>query len=319
MGYPLCPMPYALCPMPYALCPMPSEKQLMLDFAQTDAMKSLFPRPAILSSHGAKWEGIHVEYHRQSPNESPEHCFQQHSIGLILNSVTVTGILNGKHYGSEPWQSGQIFIGAAGTDFESGVVEAPEFMAIALEPTDFDNTVGESTNSNLIEIIPQWQICDPLIFGIAWALKTELESGGLNATLYVDTLKNALSMHILHRYCAQKPHLRDFEGGLDPSKLQIVINYINDHLNRDLHIAELANLVQMSPYYFSRLFKQSTGVTPHQYVTQCRIEKAKQLLKKPDLSITYISEQVGFHDQSHFSKTFCKIVGVTPKKYRDSL
>jgi AraC family transcriptional regulator len=86
-----------------------------------------------------------------------------------------------------------------------------------------------------------------------------------------------------------------------------------------LHLAELANLVQMSPYYFSRLFKQSIGVTAHQYVIQCRIEKAKQLLKTQDLSLTYISQQVGFHDQSHFSKTFCKIVGLTPKKYRDRL
>ncbi len=299
---------------------MSSEKSLILDFAKTEAMKSILPRPAILSSHGAKWEGIHVEYHHQSPPaETPEHYFQQHNIGLILNSVTVNGILNGKHYGSEPWQRGEIFIGAAGTDFQSGAVEDPEFMAIALEPTDFDNTVGESTNSNLIEIIPHWKISDPLIFGIAWALKTELESGGLNGTLYVDALKNALSMHILHRYCAQKPNQRDFEGGLEPGKLQIVINYINDYLNRDLHIAELANLVQISPYYFSRLFKQSIGVTPHKYVTQCRIEKAKKLLKRQDFSITYISQQVGFHDHSHFSKTFCKIVGVTPKKYRDRL
>jgi AraC family transcriptional regulator len=299
---------------------MSLEKALILDFAQTDAMKSILPHPAILSSHhGTKWEGIHVEYHRQPADECPEHCFQQHNIGLILNSVTVNGILNGKHYGSEPWQRGEIFIGGAGTDFQSGAVEDPEFIAIAIDPTDFDNTVGESTNSNLIEIIPHWKISDPLILGIGWALKTELESGGLNGTLYVDALKNALSVHILHRYCAQKPNQRDFEGGLDPVKLQIVINYINDYLNRDLHIAELANLVQISPYYFSRLFKQSIGVTPHQYVTQCRIEKAKQLLKKPDLSLTYISQQVGFHDQSHFSKTFCKIVGVTPKKYRDRL
>ena len=298
---------------------MSLEKALILDFAQTDAMQSILPHPAILSSHGANWEGIHVEYHHQPPNESPEHCLQQHSIGMILSSTIGGAILNGKHYGSERWQNWQIFIAAAGTDYHPYAVEDHEFIAIALEPTDFDNTVYESTNSNQIEIIPHWQTRDPLILGIAWALKTELESGGLNGTIYVDALKNALSVHILHRYCAQKPHRRDFEGGLDPVKLQIVINYINDYLNRDLHIAVLANLVQISPYYFSRLFKQSIGVTPHQYVTQCRIEKAKQLLKKPDLSITYISQQVGFHDQSHFSKTFCKIVGVTPKKYRDRL
>jgi AraC family transcriptional regulator len=66
---------------------MSSEKPLILDFAQTDAMKSILPNPAILSSHGANWEGIHVEYHRQPPNESPEHCLQQHSIGMIFSSA----------------------------------------------------------------------------------------------------------------------------------------------------------------------------------------------------------------------------------------
>jgi AraC family transcriptional regulator len=298
---------------------MSSQKPLILDFAQTEAMKSILPNPAILSSHGANWQGIHVEYHRQPPNESPEHYLQQHSIGMIFSSAIGGVAVNGKRYGSQPCQSGEMFIAAAGTDFQSHAVEEQEFMAIALDPTDFDKTVGESTNSNLIEIIPQWPITDPLIHGIGWALKTELESGGLNGTLYVDALKNALSMHILRRYVAQKPNLRDFDNGLDPVKLQIVINYINDYLNRDLHLADLANLVQVSPGYFSRLFKQSTGVPPHHYVTQCRIKKAKELLKRRDLSIAYISQQVGFHDQSHFSKTFCKIVGVTPKKYRDSL
>ena len=227
--------------------------------------------------------------------------------------------MNGKHYGSQPCQSGEMFIAAASTDFQSHAVEEHEFMAIAIDPTDFDNTVCESTNSNPIEIIPHWKIRDPLIHGIAWALKTELESGGLNGTLYVDALKNALSLHIMRLYCAQKPNLRDFDNGLDPRKLQIVIDYINDHLNRDLHLSELANLVQMSSYYFCRLFKRSTGMTPHQYLTQCRIKKAKQLLKIPELSIAYISQEVGFHDESHFIKIFGRIVGLTPKKYRDSL
>jgi hypothetical protein len=93
---------------------------------------------------------------------------------MILSSTIGGAILNGKHYGSEQWQNGQIFIAAAGTDYHPYAVEDHEFIAIALEPTDFDNTVYESTNSNLIEIIPHWQIRDPLIIGIAWALKTEL-------------------------------------------------------------------------------------------------------------------------------------------------
>ncbi len=296
---------------------MSSEKALILDFAQTEAMKSILPNPAILSSHGANWEGIHVEYHRQPANECPEHRLQQHTIGMILSATIGGAVVNGKHYGSERWEAEQIFVAAAGTDYHPYAVEDHEFMAIALDPIQCDNTVHESTNGNLIEIILHWQTRDPLIFGIGWALKTELESGGLNGTLYVDALKNALSLHLLHHYCTQKPKLREFEGGLDPSKLQIVIDYINDYLYRELYLAELAKLVHMSPYYFSRLFKQSTGITPHQYLTKCRIEKAKLLLKQPEFSIAYISQQVGFKDQSHFSQTFRKIVGLNPKKYRD--
>ena len=298
---------------------MSSEKQLILDFAQTEAMKSILPNPAILSSHGANWQGIHVEYHHQPANECPEHRLQQHTIGIMLNPVRVGGMLNGKDWGCGSWQSGDMFIFGAGNYYQSSALEEPEFISIALDPTDFDNTVQESTNSNPIEILPHWQTRDPLIFGIGWGLKTELESGGLNGTLYVDALKNALSLHLLRQYCAQKPKLRDFAGGLEPSQLQIVIDYINDYLNRDLHLGELANLVHMSPYYFTRLFKQSTGIAPHQYVTKCRIEKAQLLLKQPEFSIAYISQQVGFKDQSHFSKTFCKIVGLNPKKYRDQL
>lgn len=73
------------------------EKALILDFDQTDAMKSILRHPAILSSHRANWEGIHVEYQHQPPNECPEHCLQQHSIGMILSSTIGGSILNGKH------------------------------------------------------------------------------------------------------------------------------------------------------------------------------------------------------------------------------
>ncbi|WP_293352178.1 MULTISPECIES: hypothetical protein [unclassified Microcoleus] len=223
---------------------MSSDKPLILDFAQTDEMKLIFPRPAILSSHGAKWEGIHVEYHCQPPTEYPEQYYQQHAIGLMLNSAIIKGIENGKHHNSERWYNGDMFIGAAGNNYRLHTIEEHEFIALALNPTDFDNTVCESTNSNPIEIIPQWQIRDPLIHGIALTLKTELESGGLNGTLYVDALKNALSIHILCRY-SQKPNLLDFEGSSDASKMQIVIDYINDCINRELYLSDLAKLVQL--------------------------------------------------------------------------
>jgi AraC family transcriptional regulator len=71
----------------------------------------------------------------------------------------------------------------------------------------------------------------------------------------------------------------------------------------------------MSPHYFSRLFKKTTGFTPHQYVINCRIEKAKDLLKKGKLSIAEIAKEVGFVDQSHLHRYFKRKVGITPKSF----
>jgi AraC family transcriptional regulator len=75
----------------------------------------------------------------------------------------------------------------------------------------------------------------------------------------------------------------------------------------------------MSPHYFASLFKQSNGVAPYQYVTQCRIERAKQLLTRPELSIVEVCHQVGFQNQSHFTKVFREHTNVTPKVYRNSI
>ncbi len=132
-------------------------------------------------------------------------------------------------------------------------------------------------------------------------------------------MATALSAHLLRRYSTKQLVIRDYRGGLPKYKLRGAIAYINDHLDQNLSLAELAATVQMSPYYFASLFKQSIGLAPHQYVTQCRIERAKQLLKTRELTIIEICQQVGFQSQSHFTRVFRKYTATTPKVYRELL
>ncbi|MEP0859678.1 AraC family transcriptional regulator [Trichocoleus sp. DQ-U1] len=113
--------------------------------------------------------------------------------------------------------------------------------------------------------------------------------------------------------------MSDYTGGLPLHKLREAIAYINDYLDQDLMLAEIAATVQMSPHYFASLFKQSTGFAPHQYVTKCRIEKAKLLLARQELTIAEILQQVGFKSQSHFTRVFRQYTTTTPKAYRDAL
>jgi AraC family transcriptional regulator len=105
---------------------------------------------------------------------------------------------------------------------------------------------------------------------------------------------------------------------LPKQKLRQVTDYIEQHLEDDLGLVELATLVQMSPSYFSSLFKKATGLAPHQYVIQQRIERAKQLILQGELSIAEIAYRLGFTHQSHLSRHFKRLVGVTPKAFLKS-
>jgi AraC-like DNA-binding protein len=104
--------------------------------------------------------------------------------------------------------------------------------------------------------------------------------------------------------------------GLSRSALKRVEEYVDANLDSALDIDELATLVRMSPSHFTRSFNRSVGLTPHRYVIQCRVAKARELLTTTDLALTEIALNIGFSDQSHFSRRFQEFVGVPPGAYR---
>ncbi|MGJ3250599.1 MAG: AraC family transcriptional regulator [Elainellaceae cyanobacterium] len=104
--------------------------------------------------------------------------------------------------------------------------------------------------------------------------------------------------------------------GLTHTQLQQVLDYIQTHLDRDLSLAELAETLNLSPTYFASVFKQAIDISPHQYVIQQRVERAKLMLSKTDFAIADIALQVGFSSQSHLTQQFKRFTGMTPKQVR---
>jgi AraC-like DNA-binding protein len=107
-------------------------------------------------------------------------------------------------------------------------------------------------------------------------------------------------------------------GGLTPRALQRIRNYVEEHLAENIELAMLAKIAGLSKWHFVRAFKQSAGITPHFYLIQRRLEKAQQLLEETDLSLAQVALKSGFSDQSHFSRRFRMLLGVTPNSFRRS-
>lgn len=96
-----------------------------------------------------------------------------------------------------------------------------------------------------------------------------------------------------------------------------ILQYISDHYNQKISLAELAQMSFYSPSYFSKIFKECYNKTLTEFITELRITKALQLLKETEMSIESISEIVGYSDKKNFYQMFRKITGTTPNKFRN--
>ncbi|MGH8001618.1 MAG: helix-turn-helix domain-containing protein [Brasilonema sp.] len=295
---------------------MLQEKTLAIDVTRVEARKRVLPRQPLLSSHKAGWENLYLEYHLQPEYESPEHYASHYTLVIRLRDQSRLERWLGDRHKSESCILGDVAIIPPQATHKVFSAQESEFIALCLNSQFVSNIASESTHSDFVEIIPHFSKPDPLIYQIGLALKKALESDGAASRLYAESMATALSAHLLQHYSAPKHTLREYQGGLPKYKLQRVIEFIIDNLADNLLLGTMAQEVSMSQYHFARLFKQSTGLAPYQYVMHTRIERAKILLLKSQLKISEVASQVGFADQSQFTRHFKRILGVTPKEIR---
>ncbi|GAB4462599.1 MAG: AraC family transcriptional regulator [Elainellaceae cyanobacterium] len=275
----------------------------------------------VLSSDDLGWENILVKQFQPPAGEAFCHFPEEHTICLSLSPRPVQFLqIKGSKRFTGLYGKGDISITPAGVPVFARWQQADHFLEIRL-PSQFLQTVAHETLSNAagqLELVDDFRTRDAQLEAIAHLLLADLQKQNLGSKLYIDSLANVLAVHLIREYATTKPQILDCESGLNQRQLLRVFDYFSDHLDQDIKLADLANLLGISQFHFSRLFKQSVGISPYQYLLQQRIEKAKQLLQKTDYSIVEIALSCGFNSHSHLTKQFRQATGTTPKNYRSA-
>lgn len=285
---------------------------------KTGRAAPLTPTPPIFSSGDCLLPGILAEYHRLQPAEGQE--LQQEQILLVIcfgSPVRWERRENGHlHQGrSIP---GDIHVLFPGASRQLRWLDTLEVLAVSVDPNLLFHASGKAP-----DVGRSGSCClglrDPLAERLALELRTELEMGCPDGAMYVEALVTVLALRLLKGRSAITLTDANPSHGLPGSKLRQVTDYIDANLDRNISLAEIAAVADVSPYYFAHLFKRSTGSAPHQYVLERRIEWAKRLMAETEWTIADICHCVGFQSQSHFTMQFRRHTRVTPNKYRDAL
>ena len=275
-----------------------------------------------LSSTQYNWENLVVEqcHHPASGQykalNSDEHIVY---LGLVARPITLTRI-RGERVNQGIWKKGDIAIAPASDSLSDHWKWEGEdkYVEMRLATTFVEKVALEALNldSNRVDLDDKFRERDPQLEQIGMMLLSELQNGGIAGKLYVESLTNVLAIHLLRNYTTTQPTLILPGDGLPSYQMKQIMEFIDSSLDQEIKLSDLAELSGMSQFHFSRCFKQTLNMSPHQYIIQQRVERAKQLLNSKDLTLSEIALQCGFSSQSHLGEWFRKTVGVTPKAYR---
>jgi len=176
-----------------------------------------------------------------------------------------------------------------------------------------ESTLRERVDFQKVQI-PRLKFFDDRLFQIGSLLARECCTPGEHSDLYGDSLVAALAVVFLRLGNVQAPEMK--QGGLAPWQLRQAKEFMEANLSTGARLRDLAEITRLSQSQFGRAFKASTGFAPHQWQMNRRIDKAKQLLLDGELTLAQIALVTGFSEQSHLTRVFHSIVGISPGSWR---
>lgn len=244
---------------------------------------------------------------------------RHHIVGAVFRGDGRTRLKVGARQLDVQSTSGTGIINPRGTDGWWRCDGAPLVSNVFLGEERLRRCAEEVGRGERPELLLGLQIHDSKLFRILELIAEESAAEDAISKLYMEQLVDLLCLHVLRSHAAFPLRESGHRGGLSPSQVKRVTDYMRDHLADDIRLGELAGLVHRSRFHFCRAFRQATGRTPHQALVALRIERARRLLADPRLTVTDVALAVGYQTPSAFALAFRRAVGESPARYRQRL
>jgi AraC family transcriptional regulator len=170
-----------------------------------------------------------------------------------------------------------------------------------------------------VELRPSRKFAEPRLSAMVAAVHAEMVAGFPSGRLFLDSVEQAMAVTLVNGHAVRHRPVQIYRGGLGSARLRRIKELVHAKLEFDLSLEEMAQAVGLSTAHFARMFRKSTGETPHQFVLRQRLERAKAMLRAPDARVLDVAVACGFKTQQHFAQAFRDVCGVSPTEYRRDL
>ena len=264
-------------------------------------------------------EGVLLEQHLVRTSEIPQHEHPDLVLHLQLTGERDFEWWSSNRNAIEHTRAGSLILIPPGTSDRLRWTGPSERLILSIRQNRLADLARELGLPRAPEFKVNWSFHDSSIQRLVAEMGRETRSGWPLGGLYADLLATGLETHLLKNHAADRFSIPVLKGGLSLPKLKRAMEYINANLAEDVRLDAIASELDLSPSHFAHEFRNSTRQTPYQYLLDRRIARAKDLLKRTDFSVQYISGLAGFRSPVNFVRGFRQRVGLTPEAWRRSL
>ena len=194
-----------------------------------------------------------------------------------------------------------------------GVMTTPHLQ---IGISDAALTAASHGSNGEVELRPQRKFADPRVGGLVAAVHTEMAAGFPSGRLFLDSVEQAMAVALVSDHAVRQRSVPAYRGGLGAARLRKIKELVHAKMEDDLSLDDMAQSLGLSTAHFARIFRKSTGETPHQFVLRLRVERAKAMLRVSDARVFDVAMACGFKTPQHFAQVFRDACRVSPTEYR---